>query len=231
MKLLFVITLLLWNSCAQTHWHKSHPAVGSAFPVRVLAYSPISQDNVFILSSHRFARDFAMERSKVAAQTATVIQEIPLFMLKGPYTTGILQSGQDSLFAFREQQSLGSNLFMDVTYPKQGQRLLMEPNPEGATMPTHALLFHQIFYGANISPKSLFSLNQSQQNTLGTNAEQKELGIVVGYTLWDNAKQRALYTGAVGKTIPMPATINSTHVQSLFKAALLDIIAVCKLEK
>lgn len=88
-----------------------------------------------------------------------------------------------------ESQRLDSRIFIKGRFPAQGKSVSMP----GATAPRRLILVHEFTLGLDLSRDDFYDyalVNREAPEKRTSNA----LTVILAYTLWDNEKQRALYS-------------------------------------
>lgn len=184
--LIFILVCAL-TGCGQSYqWSKSHPAYHKA-PYGELAVAGVQ--NAFVLTrTSWFAKRLDFGDSTQIKSTAFCAQ-VMLDELRGGYSNLTVLS-EKALSGFPEEsQKLDDRIFMKGRLPEQGVTVL----DSAGNVPPVILLVHEVIIGTDLKREDYFDYalihNESQEKSLVTN-----ISAIVSYTLWDNVKQRPLFS-------------------------------------
>lgn len=168
------------------HWSKSHPAYHKA-PYGELAVAGVQ--NAFVLTrTNWFAKRLDFGDSTQIKATAFCAQTM-LDELKGGYSK-LTVLPEKALANFPEEsQKLDDRIFMKGRLPEQGVTI----KDSAGNVPPQILLIHEVIVGTDLKREDYFDYalihNESQEKSV-----VKNISAIVSYTLWDNVKQRPLFS-------------------------------------
>jgi len=184
--LLMVVALL--SGCAQHYqWTSSHYAYKAA-PRDELTVAGVDKAFVLIRSAW-FAKKLGISpdsiQTKVTAECSRLLNE----ELKKRYTRLKSISSEDMDKLPEESLKLDQRIFIKGRFPEQG---IAMKDSQGNT-PKHILIIHEILLGTDLNRENYFDYalihNESSEKKTS-----KNLTAIVSYTLWDNEKQRSLFS-------------------------------------
>ena len=184
--LFLVVSLLL--GCAQHYqWTSSHYAYKAA-PRDELAVAGVDKAFVLVRSAW-FAKKLGISpdsiQIKVTAECSRLLnEELKKRYVKLKY---IPSATMDKLP--EESLKLDQRIFIKGRFPEQG--VAMKDNQ--GNVPNQILIIHEILLGTDLNRENYFDYalihNESSEKKTS-----KNLTAIVSYTLWDNAKQRPLFS-------------------------------------
>ena len=180
-------TALLLTSCASSyHWSKSHPAYARA-PYGELSITGL-QTALVLTRTKWFANrlDFGDSTQIKATEFCSKAME---HEFRGGYVK--LSILPDSVLdnAPEESQKLDARIFMKGKLPEQG---VIVTAPDGS-VPPQILLIHEVIIGTDLKRENFFDYALIH-NELEDKRDVKNISAIVSYTLWDNLKQRPLFS-------------------------------------
>lgn len=202
--------------CGQSyHWSKAHPAYKQA-PYGQLTVAGVQ--NAFVLTrTGWFAKrlDFNADSIQVKA-TAFCAQILADELQKGYGKFTSLQ--EKALSAFPEEsQKIDDRIFIKGHFPEQG--LVLKDSI--GNIPPMILLVHEAIIGTDLRREDFFDYalihNESQEKKTVAN-----VSLVISYTLWDNLKQRPLFS-AVDEIQQPAGDMSNAQLEVLVRKAAQQI--------
>lgn len=174
--------------CSQSYqWSKKHPAYSKA-PYGDLAVAGVQ--NAFVLTrTGWFAKRLDFGTDSIQIKGTAFCAQVMLDELKGGYTNLNILSDK-ALNGFPEEsQKLDDRIFMKGRLPEQG----IVVKDSAGNIPAEILLIHEVIVGTDLKREDYFDYalihNESKERTA-----VKNISAIVSYTLWDNLKQRPLFS-------------------------------------
>ncbi len=186
--LMIAILACIPLGCGQGyHWSKKHPAYNKA-PYGELTVA--GTQTAFILTRTAwFANRLGISNDSMQIKAQAFCQQFLQKELAGGYTKlTILPETSISKFP-EESQKIDERIFMKGRLPEQGVVVL----DSAGNIPQQILLLHEIIIGTDLKRENFFDYN-----LIHNEAEEKRavenITAIVSYTLWDNEKQRSLFS-------------------------------------
>lgn len=184
---LFAAALLV-SGCAESYqWSKKHPDYHQA-PYGELAI--VGVENAFVLTrSAWFAKRLQVGTDSIQILGTRFCAQAMLNEMRGAY--GKLNVLPDAVLANapEESQKLDERIFMKGKLPEQG--IVIKDSTGFA--PPQILIIHEVIVGTDLNRANFFDYalihNESPDRTAA-----KNISAIVSYTLWDNEKQRPLFS-------------------------------------
>ena len=184
--MLLLSTLLLGGCAGSYHWSHKHPDYAKA-PYGELSVTGLQK--AFVITRTKwFANRLDFGDSTQIKATALCAQAMER-ELRGGYSklTVLPDSLLDS--APEESQKLDERIFMKGKLPEQGVVI----NAPDGTVPPQILIIHEVIIGTDLKRENFFDYalihNETEQQRVVQN-----ISAIVSYTLWDNIKQRPLFS-------------------------------------
>lgn len=206
---------LLLTSCADSyHWSSSHPAYARA-PYGELTITGLQK--AFVLTRTKwFANrlDFGDSTQIKATEFCAKAMEQEF---RGGYVklTVLPDSVLDN--APEESQKLDSRIFMKGKLPEQGVSVA---GPDGS-IPPQILLIHEVIVGTDLKRENFFDYALIH-NESGGIRKPDNVSAIFSYTLWDNLKQRPLFS-AVDEIQQPITTYKLNNLTNLIQIAVQKI--------
>lgn len=212
---LFLMLVCILTGCSQSyHWSKAHPAYHKA-PYGELAVAGV-QDAFVLTRSTWFAKRLNFGDSTQIKATAFCAQ-IMLDELAGGYNKLTVLSPK-ALSSFPEEsQKLDERIFMKGRLPEQG----VVVKDSAGNIPPEILLIHEVIVGTDLKRENYFDYALIHNESQEKNAVQN-ISAIVSYTLWDNVKQRPLFS-AVDEIQKPVVQLTLKDLESLVRASVQQI--------
>ena len=184
---LLVMAALLFSGCAGSYqWSKSHPAYKKA-PYGELTVTGLQK--AFVLTRTKwFANrlDFGDSTQIKATEFCAKAMELEF---RGGYGKLVVLSDSVLDSAPEESQKLDDRVFMKGRLPEQGVTVA---GPDGK-IPEQILLIHEVIIGTDLKRENFFDYALIHNET-EEKRDVQNISAVISYTLWDNIKQRPLFS-------------------------------------
>lgn len=178
---------LLFSGCAGSYqWSKSHPAYKKA-PYGELTVTGLQK--AFVLTRTKwFANrlDFGDSTQIKATEFCAKAMEQEF---RGGYGKLVVLSDSVLDNAPEESQKLDDRVFMKGKLPEQG---VVVKAPDGK-IPEQILLIHEVIIGTDLKRENFFDYALIHNET-EEKRDVQNISAVISYTLWDNIKQRPLFS-------------------------------------
>ncbi len=190
MRAAFLLFTIILVACSGKQWNASHPHYRE---------SPSASEEIALVGLHRalvvtrdkwFSKNLEIPRDSVYAILSEQAEKAFENEIKGMrYPNLVLWP--DSLYeTFPEDtQKLDARIFVKGRFPAQGKSVSLPGEPA----PRYLILVHEFTLGLDLSKDNLYDYALT-----GREAAEKRtsnfLTVILAYTLWDNERQRALYS-------------------------------------
>lgn len=196
---MLIVSALLVTGCADSYqWSKSHPDYKQA-PYVELAIAGV-QDAFVLTRSAWFAKRLQVSTDSIQILGTQFCAQAMLKEMKGAYSKLMILPENALANAPEESQKLDERIFMKGKLPEQG----VVVKDSAGNVPPRILLVHEVIVGTDLNRESFFDYsvmhNESPERTAA-----KNISAIVSYTLWDNEKQRPLFSAV--DEIQRPVTI------------------------
>ena len=187
---------LLMGCGTSYQWSKSHPAYHQA-PAGTLAV--IGSENAFLLTrSSWFAKKLEIGADSVQVTMRNFCEKKFLQELSRFYPT-LTKIPDKELQVFPEEsQRLDERVFMKGRLPEQGISL----KDSTGNIPPLVLILHEVIIGTDLKREDYFDY-ALMQNESPEKKTSNNLSAIASYTLWDNVKQRPLFSAVDEIQIPI----------------------------
>lgn len=185
--LIFVLVCALMGCSQSYHWSKSHPAYHKA-PYGELAVGGVQ--SAFVLTRTAwFANRLEIPNDSIQLKMTAFCAQFMLDELRGGYNKlDVLPDSAISKFP-EESQKIDERIFLKGKLPEQG----VVVKDSAGNVPPVILLIHEVIIGTDLKREDFFDYdlihNEAQVRKLVDN-----ITAIVSYTLWDNEKQRPLFS-------------------------------------
>ena len=185
--LLLMMMVVLWGCTSHYQWTSSHYAYKAA-PRDELAVAGIDKAFVLIRSAW-FAKKLGISPDSIQTKVTKECSKLLNEELKKRYTKLKYIASADMDKLPEESLKLDQRIFIKGKLPEQG--VAMKDSLGG--IPKNILIIHEILLGTDLSRENYFDYalihNESSEKKTS-----KNLTAIVSYTLWDNIKQRPLFS-------------------------------------
>lgn len=214
---MLLVTALLFTGCASSyHWSASHPAYKQA-PYAEVSLTGLQK--AFVLTRTKwFANRLGYGDSTQIKATEFCARAMER-EFRGVYSK--LTVLPDSLIdkAPEESQKLDDRIFMKGKLPEQG---IVVKAPDGTTPPL-ILIIHEVIVGTDLKRENFFDYalihNESEEKR-----EVQNISAIVSYTLWDNLKQRSLFSAVDEIQHPVKAkALSEQDLEQLMRQTVQQI--------
>ena len=213
---LFVMAAILFTGCADSYqWSQSHPAYKRA-PYGELAVTGLQK--AFVLTRTKwFANrlDFGDSTQVKATEFCAKAMEKEFH---GGYTKLLVLPDSVLDNAPEESQKLDARIFMKGKLPEQGVTITA---PDGS-VPPQILLIHEVIVGTDLKRENFFDYALIHNET-EERRDVKSISAIVSYTLWDNIKQRSLFSAVDEIQHPLTFKLTLTDLEQLMRQTVQQI--------
>ena len=169
------------------HWSKSHPLYKKP-PYANLAI--VGTDEAFVLTrSAWFAKKLGWNPDSIQLKATAFCEEIFLNELRRAYPTFVRIPDEQYKQLPEESQKLDDRIFMKGRLPEQGVAL----KDSAGNVPPYILILHEFIVGTDLKRETYFDYALIHNENTGKKTS-KNISAIVSYTLWDNEKQRPLFS-------------------------------------
>lgn len=204
---LCLILACILLGCGQSfHWSKAHPAYHKA-PYGELSVAGVQ--SAFVLTRTAwFANRLDIPNDSIQLKMTALCAQYMLDELRGGYSKlNILPESAISHFP-EESQKIDEHIFLKGKIPEQGVAV----KDSAGNVPPVILLVHEVIIGTDLKREEFFDYalmhNEAQVKKMVDNVTA-----IVSYTLWDNEKQRSLFSAIDEIQHPVKTlTMDDMHV-------------------
>lgn len=187
-KVICFILLCLLQGCGVSYqWSKSHPLYKDA-PTKSITVTGLS-DAFVVTRSGWFAKRLDVSKDSIQTFASGYSSRMFLEELQKIYpTVNIIPDSSINKFS-EESQKLSDRIFMKGFLPDQG----VEVKDVNGNVPSQILIIHEFILGTDLKREDFFDYALIH-NEEATKKGAENLTAIYSFTLWDNLKQRPLYS-------------------------------------
>lgn len=213
--LMIIIGCILSGCGHRYHWSKSHPAYNQA-PYGIIAVS--GTENAFVLTRSKwFAKRLEISPDSVQKAVTGYCENLFVSEMRKAYPTFTKIPDKEILVFQEESQKLDERIFMKGHLPDQGVAI----KDSAGNIPPRILIIHEVIMGTDLKRENYFDYALVHNESSDQKTSEK-LSAIVSYTLWDNEKQRPLFSAV--DEIAQPITVISLgSFENLIKAIVQQI--------
>ena len=192
----FAICMLA--GCADSyHWTASHPAYNKA-PHGSIAVTGI--ENAFVITrSSWFAKRLEIEKDSIQIKATGHCKKIFENEMRKTYGSLLILSDSVNANSPEESLKLDERIFIKGRIPEQGVSL----KDSAGNVPPVILILHEFIIGTDLKRENFFDYALIH-NESGGIRKPDNVSAIFSYTLWDNLKQRPLFSAV--EEIQQPIT-------------------------
>lgn len=185
---IFCFAVCILAGCSEHyHWSKSHPMYKKA-PYANLAVT--GTDEAFVLNrSAWFAKKLNFPKDSIQIKIREYCAQVFLSELRREYPK-FTRIPDAAIKGFPEEsQRLDDRIFMKGHLPEQGVFV----KDSVGNIPPYILILHEFIIGTDLKRENYFdyALIHNEESSQKT---ASNLSAIISYTLWDNEKQRPLFS-------------------------------------
>lgn len=183
-----ILTMCILCGCGQSYcWHQSHPNYKKA-PTDSIAVTGLG-DAFVVTRSSWFAKKLDISKDSIQTFTSHFCSKAFLDQLQKSYkAVTVIPDAAFSHFP-EESQKLDTRIFMKGRLPEQG----IVVKDSAGNIPAYILIIHEFTLGTDLQRENFYDYALIH-NEAPEKKTSKNLSAIVSYTLWDNMKQRPLYS-------------------------------------
>ena len=210
----FAICML--TGCADSyHWTASHPAYHKA-PYGGIAVTGI--DDAFVITrSSWFAKRLEIGKDSIQIKGTLHCRNVFESELRKAYGNLIVIPDSISRQSPEESIKLDERIFIKGHIPEQGLTL----KDSAGNVPPFILILHEFIIGTDLKRENFFDYALIH-NESGSIRKPDNVSAVFSYTLWDNLKQRPLFS-AVNEIQQPITTYKLNNLTNLIQQAVQEI--------
>lgn len=213
---MFIALFCILTGCSQgSRWQNSHPLYNRA-PQKDVALA--GTENAFVLTrSAWFAKKLQMGTDSIQLKITQFSKGIFENEFKRAYPD-VTYIPEATYKTFPEEsQKLDDRIFLKGRFPEQG----IAVKDSGGKTPRYLLILHEFIIGTDLKRENYFDYallhnERTEKNT------SKNVSAIVSYTLWDNERQRPLFS-AVDEIQHPIATPSMQDLEALIREAVRQI--------
>lgn len=197
------------------HWNHTHPSYKIA-PKDSIAITGL--DEAFVVTrSSWFAKRLDISKDSVQTFTSSFCAKTFREEMQKLYpSVSVVPDKIINQFP-EESQKLDSRIFIKGHLPEQG--IVVKDSAGNA--PSRILIIHEFILGTDLKRENFYDYalihNESPEKKTS-----KNLSVIVSFSLWDNDKQRSLYSAVIENEQPI-VKLTLSDIESLTRAAALQI--------
>ena len=182
-----MVACILTGCGPSYHWSKSHPLY------KQVPYSTLSitgTTNAFILTRSKwFAKKLEVPPESAQVQLTSYSRQVFLDEMRRAYPA--LQEIPDTAVSKfpEESQKLDDKVFIKGHFPEQG----VSVKDAQGNIPQYILIVHEFIIGTDINREVFYDYDLIRQES-AEKKTSKNLSAILSYTLWDNERQRPLFS-------------------------------------
>jgi len=211
---LLILALSLAGCATSYHWSKRHPAYTRA-PYGEIAITGL--DKAFVLTRTKWFANRLGYGDSTQVKATGFCSNVMAGEFKKIYSRlSILPDTVLSRFA-EESLKLDDRIFIKGILPEQGVSVV----DQNGKVPPMILLIHEVIIGTDLKRENFFDYalihNESEEKR-----EVQNISAIVSYTLWDNLKQRPLFS-AVDEIQHPVKTLTESDMELLMHLSVQQI--------
>lgn len=218
-RLTFAICVCLLSilcGCSQSYrWEHSHPSYKLA-PKNEIAITGL--DEAFVVTrSSWFAKRLDISKDSIQTFTSQFCAKTFLNEIQKLYpTVSVIPDKVINQFP-EESQKLDTRIFIKGHLPEQG----ISVKDSAGNVPSNILIIHEFILGTDLKREDFYDYalihNESPEKKTSQN-----LSVIVSFSLWDNIKQRSLYSAVIESEQPI-VKLTLSDIEKLTRTAALQI--------
>ena len=215
LRTMFLVTALLIMGCASSyHWSASHPAYKQV-PYGELSLTGLQK--AFVITRTKWFANRLGYGDSTQIKATDFCAKAMEREFRGSYSNLLVLPDSVLDNAPEESQKLDSRIFMKGKLPEQGITIV---SADGKA-PAHILIIHEVIIGTDLKRENFFDYafihNESEERR---NVEN--ISAIVSYTLWDNIKQRSLFS-AVDEVQHPVKNLTESDLEQLIRQTVQQI--------
>ena len=221
MKTALLLLTLVLAACSGKQWSASHPYYRES-PAANEEIAMLGLQNAIVVTRDKwFAKNLGIPRDSVYRILGKQIEN--------SFTQELLQTRYpklviwpDSLYEKQpeESQKLDERIYIKGHFPIQGKALA---GPDGKH-PKHLILIHECTFGLDLQKDNFYDYALTG-NEASEKKTAEKLTILLSYTLWDNEKQRALFSAVAEIPHAIPQGIQPDDIRKISALAADSLVA------
>lgn len=197
-------------------WNASWPSY-SVPPAKTDAVALLGPGDVFTLMRAKwYSNKFGIPEDSTYAYFGRLADSVFKQTLVHSYTNlAYLDEALRKTFP-EETQKLDDRIFIKGHFPEQGETV------GGEAPPKYLILIHELTLGADLDRKTFFDYSLTQNEAPEKKAVEN-ITIIMTFTLWDNLRQRPLYSSVVEVSEPAGKQPTLDQVSGMLRKAAATI--------
>ncbi len=214
--LLFAILIV---ACSGKKWSASHPYF-RASPSEAEEIAVVGLERSIVVTRDKwFAKNLEIPRDSVHA----FLRELA----KSAFTRELSTTRYPKLVFFpdsvyesfpEDTERLDDRIFVKGRFPAQGKTVSLD----GKT-PRHLILVHEFTLGLDLSKDDFYDYALINRESAEKRTSEF-LTVILSYTLWDNEKQRALYSAVSEVPLKLSEKISPSDISRISSAAADSLV-------